>query len=209
MSYKQKKFFIILSSLTVLTSVLFYNYTKCESKFFKQKPAKIIVVQPIGSFDKDVTHLMTSQLQKIYPNIILKPTIPFYSKAYVPSRNRYRADVLIEFLSKKYQKDTTVLAITHSDISTTKGNYKDWGVMGLGYRPGNACIVSTFRLNKNKLKEQFYKVSIHELGHTEGLPHCPNQNCFMRDAEGGNPLDNETMFCTNCKSVLVSHGWKF
>lgn len=61
---------------------------------------------------------------------------------------------------------------------------KDFGVMGLGYRPGKACVASSFRLNKENLDEQFYKIAIHELGHTQGLSHCPEKMCFMRSAEG-------------------------
>ena len=84
----------------------------------------------------------------------------------------------------------------------------DFGVMGLGYRPGNACVASTFRLNAENKSEQFYKVAIHELGHTQGLKHCPDKTCFMRDAEGKNPTNEEKDFCQNCKKVLRSKHWK-
>lgn len=79
--------------------------------------------------------------------------------------------------------------------------------MGLGYCPGNACVVSTFRLARNNTATQFYKVAIHELGHTQGLPHCKNKTCYMRDAEGGNPLDEETGFCAPCTTILRNKGW--
>jgi archaemetzincin len=104
--------------------------------------------------------------------------------------------------------DTTIIGLTTKDISTTKGKFKDWGIMGLANCPGTACVVSTFRLNKNKLSEQFYKVAIHELGHTSGLPHCKEKSCYLRDAEGGNPLDEEVAFCKRCTSHLKSKGWK-
>lgn len=32
------------------------------------------------------------------------------------------------------------------DIATKKGSVDNYGIMGLGYQPGNACIVSAFRL---------------------------------------------------------------
>ncbi len=81
--------------------------------------------------------------------------------------------------------------------------------MGLGYCPGNACVVSTFRLDKDNLSNQFYKVAIHELGHTQGLPHCTAKTCLMRDAEGKNNLDNEFDFCEKCKKLLKAKGWNF
>lgn len=56
--------------------------------------------------------------------------------------------------------------MTNKNISTTKGKYYDWGVMGLGYCPGVSCVVSTYRLSKkilmnNYLKFQFMKLGIH------------------------------------------------
>jgi archaemetzincin len=42
-----------------------------------------------------------------------------------------------------------VLGITDKDISSTKGVHADWGVMGLGFCPGSACVISSFRV-KNK-----------------------------------------------------------
>lgn len=104
-------------------------------------------------------------------------------------------------------KGHVTIGLTTNDISTTKGQIEDYGIMGLGYQPGSSCVVSTFRLNKKNLQEQFFKVSIHELGHTAGLPHCKVLNCFMRDAEGRNHLEEETDFCTTCKSHLLSKGW--
>lgn len=87
-----------------------------------------------------------------------------------------------------------------------KNGVADWGVMGLGYRPGRACVISTYRLkNKNK-KEQLLKVTMHEIGHTFNLPHCNNKTCLMRDAEGGNPLDEEKDFCNHCKLMLQKKG---
>jgi archaemetzincin len=54
--------------------------------------------------------------------------------------------------------------------------------------------------------EQLFKVVLHEIGHTMGLPHCPVQTCLMRDAEGGNPLDDEKDYCTACKKNLQKKG---
>ena len=127
--------------------------------------------------------------------------------AYYPVRNRYRADSLIRYLSQSDSRDTILIGITNKDISTSKNQIRDWGVMGLGYRPGDACVISTYRLSKADLDSQLYKVAIHELGHTQGLSHCKDKTCFMRDADGGNPLGEEKDFCPDCKSTLRSKGW--
>lgn len=79
--------------------------------------------------------------------------------------------------------------------------------MGLGCRPGKSCVVSDFRMAVKNRNQQFYKVVLHELGHTEGLPHCKTKTCLMRDAEGGNHLDQEKDFCKNCKDFLINKDW--
>ncbi len=151
---------------------------------------------------------VANQIQKIYPYVTIQPKILLPTSAYYSARNRFRADSLIATISRTTPAEHVTIGLTNKDISTTNGNVKDWGIMGLGYRPGNACIVSTFRLKKETLSSQFYKVCIHELGHTTGLDHCPEKTCFMRDAEGGNPIDEEIEFCDKCRKVLIKKGWK-
>ena len=128
-------------------------------------------------------------------------------QAYYAEKKRYRADTLIKFLSKKTSKNHVSIGLTTKDISHTKGLVKDYGIFGLGLRPGNACVVSLFRLSTTNRHEQFFKICIHELGHTAGLPHCPEKTCYMRDAKGGNPTNEETSFCEKCKLFLGSKGW--
>lgn len=134
--------------------------------------------------------------------------MPLPDAAFYAPRNRYRADSILRMLGAGGHSDTVIVGLLSEDISTTKGAHADWGIMGLGYRPGPACVVSSFRLRKSRKADQFYKVVIHELGHTQGLPHCPDKTCFMRDAEGGNPLDDEHHFCTACAAFLRLKGWK-
>jgi len=125
--------------------------------------------------------------------------------AYYAPRKRYRADTLIHWMSSRAKDNEVYAGITMQDISTTKGDNPDYGVMGLGFKPGKACVASSFRLRD---KKNFFKVLIHELGHTAGLPHCPEKTCFMRDAEGRDPTGEEKEFCTKCKSYLKEKGWK-
>ena len=168
-----------------------------------------IDVLPFNDISKETVNRVFIELKKIYPNIELKQPMALPKSAYYLPRNRYRADSLIRFIKNITPKDHVTIALTSKDISATKGKISDYGIMGLGYRPGNACVVSTYRLsNENKFTELF-KYCLHELGHTSGLPHCPEKTCFMRDAEGGNPTNEETDFCTKCKSHLISKGWLF
>ena len=200
------KRFLILNFL-ILFLFISCNEKKSEQTSVQEKPL-IIQIQPFSDMKNVEVELIAKEIKEIYPHIeILKP-IDFPENAYYQPRNRYRADSIIKFLNSKTENGFVKLGLTSKDISVTKGKNPDFGVMGLGYRPGKACVASTFRLNKNNKNSQFYKVAIHELGHTQGLPHCPEKTCFMRDAEGGNPTDELTNFCKKCKLHLQSKNWK-
>lgn len=167
-----------------------------------------IVIQPFDDFPPSLTDSLCKQLKAINPKIILRDPIPLPDKAYYKPRNRYRADSLNSYLWQMATTKSVVIGLTTKDISVRKGNMEDWGVMGLAYMPGHSCVVSTYRLSKKNLHEQLYKVAIHELGHTQGVAHCEyDKSCYMRDAGGGNPLDEETHFCSYCKSHLEGKGW--
>ncbi len=186
------------------------NNTDTLNNFASSKIVKsnvVIDLQPFKGITSTQTSYVFIELKKHYANIEIKKTIALPQSAWYPPRNRYRADSLIDFLKKRTANGHTTIGLTNKDISTTKGNAKDWGVMGLGYCPGNACIASTFRLSKKETNVQLFKVAIHELGHTFGLPHCDVKSCFMRDAEGGNPTNEEKEFCKKCKSYLLKKGW--
>lgn len=173
-------------------------------EYFKPN-AQTIVVQPFNNFPKAQTQEVFKSLKEVYLDVSVKPAIPLPASAYYPIRSRYRADKLIAYLKKRHGADTVVIALTDKDISITKGKHADWGVMGFGYRPGTSCVISTYRIRNNK--DQLPKLAFHELGHTQGLPHCPELTCFMRDAEGANPLNQMTGFCHECKTFLKSKGW--
>jgi archaemetzincin len=174
----------------------------------EEKPITILV-QPFKDIPSEKVQMVTNEIKKVYPYIKILDPIDFPENTYYKERNRYRADSIIKFLSKNTKEGFVFIGLTSKDISTTKGKIKDFGVMGLGFTPGKACVASNFRLNKQNSNEQFFKIAIHELGHTQGLRHCPEKTCFMRDAQGKNPTDEETDFCKKCKQVLINKNWKF
>ncbi|KQS91887.1 hypothetical protein ASG21_05360 [Chryseobacterium sp. Leaf394] len=169
----------------------------------------VILVQPFKDMNSETTKFVTDQIKKIYPHVKVLEPIELPKEAYYKERNRYRADSIIKSLSQNTEKGFVKIGLTTNDISSTKGSVIDFGVMGLGYQPGKSCVASNFRLNKDNKNEQFFKVAIHEIGHTQGLKHCPEKSCFMRDAEGKNPTDEETDFCNKCRDFLKTKNWKF
>lgn len=188
--------------------LLVFSCEKSKLSDLKSEEEITILIQPFEDVKPKQLTEISENIRKIYPKIKILEPIDFPKNAFYQPRNRYRADSIIKYLRTKTPNNCVTLALTNKDISVTKGKVADFGVMGLGYRPGNACVASSFRLNPKNKNEQFYKIAIHELGHTQGLKHCPDKTCFMRDAEGKNPTNEEKDFCQNCKKVLRSKHWK-
>jgi archaemetzincin len=186
--------------------ILIFAFTSCTNT--KEQHQKIIVIQPLGDFNIEQSKNVFNKIKTINPNVVLRQNIPFPENAYYQPRNRYRADSIIKIIKNNIGKDSVIVGLSNRDISVTKEKIKDWGVMGLGYHPGKSCVVSDFRLSQQNKSQQLYKVVLHELGHTEGLAHCPVKTCLMRDAEGKNHMDEETDFCLKCKNFLIRKGWK-
>ncbi|WP_109098298.1 matrixin family metalloprotease [Aquimarina sp. AU58] len=194
--------------LLLIITLLFLN---CSSE------SAIIGIQPYGKINQPVLDSITSILKRTYhTEIVVLNGKKLPEKAFVNIKSpRYRADSLLIELSKSRPDSIGfILGITSKDISTTKrgsdGNikkpkskYTDWGVFGLGYKPGTSCIISTFRLRNVKTDlfiSRVQKISVHEIGHNLGLDHCETEKCVMQDAvETISTVDSEGFkLCEKC-----------
>lgn len=136
--------------------------------FFSHRSNAKIYLQPFADFPPSHTLYLVSKLKSVCPNITLLNPAPLPDQAWYQPRNRYRADKLIYWLKDRVNDGEVVIGLTSKDISTIKNEIKDFGVMGLGFNPGKACIVSTFRLNKQHLRQQLFKVSVMNWDTREG-----------------------------------------
>ena len=168
-----------------------------------------IDLQPFGDFTQKEANQLKEELEKhlvpIYLSeieVLPKKDIPA-SCLYKP-RNRYWAGKILGLLKQQNQgSDFVTIGLTHRDISTSiHGNY-NYGIMGFSFRPGNACVVSTFRL---KRKDDLWKVTTHEFLHSRDLPHCKKDDlkCLMQDAHGKNTFYMKNGLCQDCQNSLKS-----
>jgi archaemetzincin len=182
-----------------------------------EKESLVIGIQPYGQIDDRQVQAVADHIRMAFSAevVVMEPRdLPIRAFIQVKSP-RYRADLLLCDL-KRIKPDSIefLLGLTSSDMSTTKRNsdgtikepaskYADWGVFGLGYRPGPTCVVSTFRLKSDpaKFKDRLFKVCTHELGHNLGLKHCDSEGCVMQDAaETIKTIDRvDWEFCLTCK----------
>lgn len=187
----------------------------------------IIGIQPLGDLDLRLAQEVSDGLAAKYGyEVCVLPAKELPAHAYTEIKKpRYRADTIIHWLRDvKPDSIAIVLGLTNKDISVTKYSdratktikepewkYRDFGIFGLGFRPGNACVVSTYRLKKkvatSTYKSRLAKVCWHEVGHNLGLKHCPTKGCFMQDAaETIKTVDNAgDSLCNNCVSLLPNN----
>ena len=172
---------------------------------FKKKSSKTIYLQPLGDVNKVYTDYVKSSITTFYGyECVVKSKVDLSNDLLAKSKTRYEASKII----KKFKNNQNILIITEKDIAYKKSEkFKEYGIFGLGDRPGKTCVISTFRLKNNgakKMLERLKKVSLHEIGHNLGLEHCNyNIECMMNDARGSiNQVDREKIwFCNKC--------WKF
>lgn len=181
----------------------------------------IIALQPIGNIPQNTLNILKHNIAHQYKStVIILPTITLpdnfinYEKG-----KRYAASSVIKHL-KEVMPDTVqyIVGITNEDIYTTKkdkwGNirkpestYKIWGILGLGYKPGKSCVISSARMhnaNEQRYIERIIKVTLHEIGHNHGLDHCSDKSCLMTDAvETISTVDHaQARLCARCLSRI-------
>lgn len=128
------------------------------------------------------------------------------AKFFNPSRNQYKASLLIEFLFSKF-KDMC-LGITSQDLYAEGLNF----VFGEAQLGGRVAILSSHRLNPNfygkafserLFIERLVKEAIHEIGHVFGLHHCSDPMCVMSFSNSIIEVDKKSnKLCRKCKLEL-------
>ncbi|KPK99848.1 MAG: hypothetical protein AMJ91_06065 [candidate division Zixibacteria bacterium SM23_73_3] len=129
--------------------------------------------------------------------------------AYHPRREQYHSSAILEKLKTMKSKECErLLAIVGVDLYVPELNF----VFGEADFQTKVAVVSITRLgqefyglpeNKLLFLERVKKEVVHELGHTYGLPHCPDPGCVMHFSNSLRDTDLKSyFFCVNCKKKL-------
>jgi archaemetzincin len=203
---------------TILCAAIVVLAVSCQ----KLLSDRYVLIGPLGDLDPaELDSIKLALAEEYKDEITVSKEINLPESALVKIKMpRYRADSLLIFLEELRKKEGAnyVMGVTQVDISTTKrsrngsvkapsSTYIDWGIFGLGYRPGRASVISTYRLQQNSphYYARIKKVAVHEFGHNLGLPHCVDTDtCVMRDAaerlQTIDQVGNE--LCYICKKKL-------
>lgn len=173
------------------------------------KTVPTVCLYTLGNVSTNLREAMLDSLKAHYPKCKYVGNIALDKKALtikIKDHVRYRADLLNEQL-KAFKLDTTiVIGLTQADIGLDNfRNRPHSGIMGLASGIGTGVAVfSSYRPHDHG---QLFSVMLHEIGHTQGLRHCPDTNCMMQNAKGGNPFAKTNSFCAKCKMFMKNRHW--
>lgn len=180
---------------------------------------KYICLQPLVETSADaVENAVLDRLCRDLPSLFglvcrVSPAMPLPSDAFLPIRGQYlAAEILAELRNARCTGAERVLAITNSDLCAEGLNF----VFGQAELGGRLAVISTHRLRASTSRgdgRQFYrrvlKEAIHELGHTFGIGHCPDERCIMHFSNNLEDTDLKGPgFCSDCLARLNGHASK-
>lgn len=174
-------------------------------------PRFFVYLQPLGeTLPAEDLAFVEKALVVFYPvQVQGLEAQPLPAAAFYAPRQRYRAEKLLDFLAAHAPEDShVIMGLTAVDISTTKGEHQDWGILGLASVGGGECVISRFRAQRGAKSEEHTRIRlaktvVHEVGHTLGLAHCPNYGCLMEDGKGSVfTTDHEYDLCDRCRGLL-------
>jgi len=210
------KLIIPIIILCIVISIIYWNNSSKKIPFISKKEisykSDTILILNLEFKETKLLKPIMEKVTSFYhlPVVLKSAKLPQY--AYYKPRNRYRADSILNFLERYNKKHYRfIAALTSKDIShtNTQKKVKDYGIIGLGSLNNKGCITSSFKLKKKdteaKVLERLQKVTLHEIGHNHGLPHCNSANpCFMKDAKGKlTTIDNWPMdLCKDCREDI-------
>jgi len=130
------------------------------------------------------------------------------AQAYNPQRKQYFSSKLLASL-KKSEREERVVGIADVDLYVPRLNF----VFGEADIVSGAAIVSLYRLRQEYyglapdealFLERATKEIVHELGHTFGLGHCPNNKCVMHFSNSLADTDLKgASFCSSCRPKII------
>lgn len=173
---------------------------------------RTVVIVPLGKVDKVFVDAATEAVKaRVDADIRIDPARELPKAAWYAPRKRWRAEKILDAIDADPPKDAwKVLVVTSAEISTTKGDIKDWGIAGLGNIGALSSVASTFLYTKHSKTQaqalkRFTDVAVHEFGHTLGLDHCETEGCVMADAKGKAMKSADASrghYCLRCRAKV-------
>jgi len=168
-----------------------------------------ITLKPLGKItDEIITELKDRVCDVFHCPVETEAGLSNLAQAYDPERKQYSSSKLLASLEKS-DRDERVVGIADVDLYVPSLNF----VFGEADMASGTAIVSLCRLreeyygltpDENLFLERATKEIVHELGHTFGLGHCPNNQCVMHFSNSLADTDlKKAYFCSMCRPKII------
>jgi archaemetzincin len=171
---------------------------------------KVLYLVPIGKVDEDILTVLCEALEGVFLTPCeVSPAQPSPSYAYNERRQQYlSSSILREMGELSLPGAYRLLGVVDLDLYVPELNF----VFGQASLKGKEAIIALPRLRQafyglpetpDLFRKRAVKEAIHELGHTHGLPHCPDRLCVMHFSNSLRDTDiKDSSFCRNCRQEL-------
>ncbi len=171
---------------------------------------KMISLLPVGRVDHALLEPLAEGLTRhlrvacsIQPRG-MEPEFAFNSLR----RQYHSTEILKQMIQSPSSEAWKVLGVTEVDLYIPVLTF----VFGEAQLTSGGAVVSSHRLRQefygmpadaDLLKERLLKESLHELGHTYGLRHCPDYTCVMSSSNSVERIDLKNVdFCSACSESI-------
>ncbi len=169
-----------------------------------------IYLASIGVADGGALDAAETCLRKAFAyGIRRSPPLPEPTYAFDPKSGQYSSTLIVKELVRRRPEDAVrFFGITERDLFIPMLTF----VFGQAQLGGAAAVISLARLrqefyrmppNRELLNARSAKETLHEMGHTFGLVHCPDKACAMSLATNIQQLDRKgDAYCASCEVIL-------
>ena len=156
-----------------------------------------VALVPLGDVPRDLLARLSDALADFGIACEIHAKMPLPEGAYDPTRGQYDADRL---LSELEGGSSHVLGVTGEDLYSAGLKF----VFGLAALETPRALMSYARLRASDpalFLTRLVKESVHEIGHSLGLPHCGTAGCVMQFSNSLAEADAKgTRFCDACRA---------
>lgn len=159
-----------------------------------------IAIQPFGPVPQPILEELAEDLGVINADVEIRVSLSLPEGSYNPRKGQYHADAFLEVCDR--QPGDRILGVTSVDLYAQLLNF----VFGQAALGGRAAVISIARLahrDHGLFRDRVAKEAIHELGHTFGFTHCPDDSCVMHFSDSLADTDLKgKAFCESCAASL-------
>lgn len=171
-----------------------------------ETPIRGITLVEVGAVERSfIQEIVPGLRQRFKTEVTFGDPILLLPEWLDTSRNQYLAGPILDSLVDHRRANTRTLGVVDADIFAPNLNF----IFGQAIVGGCCALIGLARLrpefyHQESQPELFVRrtliEAVHELGHTGGLDHCPNQLCVMHFSRTISDTDRKGPdFCPLCQ----------